>query len=258
MANIDALYFLTPLAVIGFSFGIVIYWRSRKGLPAAVLLYSFVAYFAAIAIKEVIQLMTYSGVVAATAKNPYELGLYYGSQTVFLEVGVAILLAYYGARRGSLKRSDAAGYGLSLGLWENGVLIAIPLLLDYIIYYVFAPGSPTLNSTLIALAPALFFGPARALPLIALAILERASSELAHFAWGYLAVLGAVTGRKRYWAVALPMGLVDFLVPFEDGLGAAAFEGIVFSIALASIIVTLAIGRREKGASLPYGAPKAG
>jgi hypothetical protein len=53
----------------------------------------------------------------------FGLGLYYGLQTVFLEVGLAYVLAVYGVRRRGLKSSDGVGYGLSLAFWENGVLI---------------------------------------------------------------------------------------------------------------------------------------
>ena len=46
-----------------------------------------------------------------------------------------------------------------------------------------------------------------------------------------LVVFSAVTGRKKYLAYAMPMGLVDALVPFA-GLNIDVFEAGIFTLSL--------------------------
>ena len=82
MQNIDPVYFLTPIIVIAFSFGLVIYWHFKKSLSKWVLLYSFIAYFGAIALKYVVQIPTIHQFEAAVGGNLAGLGLYYGFHTV--------------------------------------------------------------------------------------------------------------------------------------------------------------------------------
>ncbi|MHB8566959.1 MAG: hypothetical protein ACYC7D_12270 [Nitrososphaerales archaeon] len=92
---------------------------------------------------------------------------------------------------------DAESYGIGLAFWENGVFLAVPVLLDYIVYYaiLFSPNSSAaqvLFPSLVKVSPSLFYGVAQALPLIGYSILERVAFLTAHFSWGYLAVLSAV------------------------------------------------------------------
>lgn len=249
MENIDLVYLLEPVVVLGFTLALVLYWHLRRRLTLWTLVISFVAYFGAIATKEVIQVATYGPLNSAVSGNPWVLGPYFGLQTVFLEVGFAYLFARYAVKRAYIYRNDAEGYGISLGLWENGVLIAGLSLIDYLAYYYVLSGSGTLAQHLFSIlntdAPSLFYPAAKALPLVGYGILERVSSALLHFSWGYLCVLAAAFKKKRFLAVALPMGLVDFFVPFESDFGLGVFEAFVFVIALASVAIALGISRGE-------------
>jgi len=208
-----------------------------------------VSYFGAIFAKAVFQYLTYRPpLFPASGGNPYELGAYFGLQTVFFEVGGAYLVARYAVSRGMLKANDAEGYGISLALWENGVLIGGSLLVDYAIYYATlssrsGAAAVQMFATLLVSAPSLFDPPSSALPLIGYAILERVSSLLIHFSWGYLCVLAAVFKKRIFLLVALPMGLVDFFAPFAGSLGAGAFEGLILAIALACVTGTLSLAR---------------
>ena len=62
---------------------------------------------------------------------------------------------------------------------------------------------------------------------------------LIHIAWGVLCILTAVTGRKRFVAVALPMGLVDALVPFSGQVSLVTFEAIIFTISIVCFGIAL-------------------
>ena len=218
-----------------------------------VLLFSLVAYFGAILAKVVFQYLTCGPpFLPASGGNPFELGAYFGLQTVFFEVGGAYLVARYAVSHGMLKANDAEGYGISLALWENGVLIGGSLLISYAIYYAtLSAGSGAaaeqMYATLIQSAPSLFDAPSSALPLIGYAILERVSSLLIHFSWGYLCVLAAVFKKRAFLLAALPMGLVDFFDPFAGSLGTGAFEGLIFAIALVCVAVALTMTRGESG-----------
>ncbi|BBE42124.1 YhfC family glutamic-type intramembrane protease [Conexivisphaera calida] len=242
--DIDAVYFLTPVAVMAISFGPIVYLWRRGRLGPRVLLYAFIAYFSAIAAKYVVQDLTLR--VVESTSSPAILGLYYGVQTSILEVGLAY--AVVRSFRRSFRADDAPGYGLSLGMWENGVMIALPLLLDYIVYYLMIPRSPQLYSLVARDAPSLFLPATSALPLIGFSVLERISSLLLHLSWGYLAVVSVLTGRRRYVVYAMAMGFADFLVPFEGILGIAAFEALLFAMALVAASFTfLLISRRVTG-----------
>ena len=251
--NIDSLYLTAPIVIIAFSFGLVIYCFKKGGFSKWTLLFSAVAYWVAILLKFAIQLPTVAIVESVSSNNPLVLGLYYGIQTGILEVGGAFIVAVYAYSHGKIKDGDAEGFGVGLAFWENGVFIALPLLLDYIAYLAIlsSPSSPiakTLYSTLASAAPSLFYGPTQALPLIGLSILERISSLLAHFSWGSLAVLSAVYRKRNYFALAFPIGFsIDFLVPFEASLGLGFFELIIFLISLVGTIVTLKVARQVRG-----------
>jgi hypothetical protein len=252
MQNIDPLYFISPIAILALSFGLVVYWSQKRSFSKWVLVYSLAAYAGAILLKEIVQIPTINAVQSASGNNPAVLGFYYGIQTASFEVGGAFLVASYAVSRGHLKARDAGGFGLGLAMWENGVLIGIPLLLNYIVEFsvLGTPNSSyaqTLYSDLTKGAPSLFYGPSGALPLIGYSILERISSLFAHFSWGLLAVLAAVYKKRIYIALVLPVGfLIDFLVPFSPGLGTGHFELIVFLIGTAGLVVSLFVANNAR------------
>jgi hypothetical protein len=236
--------------VITFSFGLVLYWHFKRNFSKWVLLYSLAAYAGAIAVKYAVQIPTIGAVDSAFGSNPAVLGLYYGIQTGVFEVGGAFLVASLAHSRGNFKASDAEGFGLGLAMWENGVLLGIPVLIDYVTYYVLlsmpsSGVSQLLYSTLIKASPGLFYGNSSALPLIGYAILERVSSLFGHFAWGYLAVISAVYKKRIYFAVGFPIGfLIDFLVPFEPKLGTGIFELVVFIVATSGLLASIFVTRK--------------
>ena len=69
---------------------------------------------------------------------------------------------------------------------------------------------------------------------------------LLHFSWGYLVLLSAYCHKKRYLLIALPMGLVDALVPFAKVLTLPGFEALVFAISLLALYVALASTKKLK------------
>ena len=245
MTNIDPVYFLTPLTVLAFSFGLLLYWRLRRSLTLWAILASLIAYAGAIALKEILQAATLTSYDSAVGGNLALLGVYYGSQTALFEVGGAFLVAFLAVKYRKLGERDAEGFGLSLAFWENAVLLALPLLLDYLVFYfVLAhPGTAAyqaLYPTLSKNSPALFYGPAAALRVVGLAVLERVSSLLAHFSWGLLAVFAATRRKYNFLLVAAPLGfVVDFLTPFSGVLGLVVFEVLLFLVCLVGLWVTL-------------------
>ena len=243
MQNIDPVYFLTPLVVVGFSAGLVVYWRLRRRLSAWVLLLSLVAYAGAMAIKTIFQAVTLGPFEAAVGGSGAALGAYYGLQTVAFEVGGAFLVAWFAFSRGKIRAGDAEGYGIGLAFWENGVLLGGSLLLNYVLIYAILAGGGTaaqqLYPTLSSDAPSLFYPPSAALPLIGYSVLERVSSLLGHFSWGLLVVLAVAFRRRLFLWLALPMGFVDFLAPFAGTMGLLAFEGTIFGLGLLSLAVAL-------------------
>ncbi len=251
MQNIDPVYFLTPAIVIGFSFGLVIYWHFKKSLTKWVLLYSFIAYFGAIALKYAVQILTIHQFDALVGGSLSGLGLYYGLQTVVFEVGGAYLVAYFASRRNQLFAKDAEGYGLGLALWENGIVIGIITLINYTVYYAaLSSGSNSISQqiydTLSKSTPSLFYPPLQALPLVGLSIVERISSLLAHFSWGLLVVFAVIYRRKLFLALALPMGLVDFFAPFASTWGFALFELVIFVLSLFFLVIALGATRQVR------------
>ncbi|WP_238842115.1 hypothetical protein [Sulfolobus sp. E11-6] len=121
--SFDPIYFLTPIVVMILSFGVVY----KLVNCVKVLVFSALGFFTAIILKVLVQFFTLSYLVSIN--NLVILGLYYGLQTSMFEVG----LAYTFARLGRLK--NGWGYGASLAMWENAVLISIPALFTYMIYY---------------------------------------------------------------------------------------------------------------------------
>jgi uncharacterized membrane protein YhfC len=259
LQNIDPVYFLIPIIVIGFGLGLVLYWHFRRRLTGQILLYALVAYAGAIILKYAVQIPTINAFNSAVGGNPAALGIYYGIQTSVFEVGGAYVVALYLLKRNKIKAEDAGGYGISLAFWENGVLLGIisgaTSLINLTTYYaILSSGTNSLSQTVYnALtnsttgAPGLFYPPASALPDIGFAILERVSSLLAHFSWGYLVVLAVVFRRRLYLAVALPMGFLDFSVPFASYLGTAAYEFLIFGVSIVFLIIALTVTRNELG-----------
>ena len=72
---------------------------------------------------------------------------------------------------------------------------------------------------------------------MALGVVERISSTFSHFGWGYLCIMSAYFNKKQYLLLALPMGFVDFLVPFAQSFTILGFETVVFALSLISVIV---------------------
>lgn len=240
MQNIDLILLLQPSLAFVISLFALVWWWYRRGFRGVVLLLSAAAYFVAIGAKYAIQIPTIAAVQAEFGKTSLGLGLYYGLQTVFLEVGLAYLFAVYAVRRRGLKESDAVPYGLSLAFWENGILLGIFSIFNLgIIYLIIAGGgseAATVYSQILASQPSLFQSSASLLPMVFIGTLERVSSMLAHIAWGMLCVFSAVTGRKRYLVYALPMGLLDALVPFAS-LNLNLFEAVVFVLSLVFVLI---------------------
>jgi hypothetical protein len=223
----------------------MLYWQRKRHFHINVWLYSLAAYAIAIAIKYVIQIPTINYVIGS---SDVVLGLYYGLQTVFLEVGLAYLFAHYAIKRGKMDRRDAEAYGSGLGFWENVAFLGILQFINYIAYYAILSNGGSLANTLYTqlntTAPVLFSSDATALGLVGIGLLERTSSLMIHVAWGYLCVFAVLYHKKWLLAIALPMGLVDFLVPFASSMGTVLFEAVIFVIALASVLVAWAATRK--------------
>ena len=240
MQNIDMILLLQPVLAIAMSVAGILYWRRRRGFRAILLLLALPAYAVAIALKVVIQAFTYTAVSNYYGTMSVEVGLYFGLQTVFLEVGLAYVFASLAVRRLGLGPADGVSYGLSLAFWENGALLgALPVLNLIVDYYLIASGSSVgqlVYSTLMNASPTYFLPPSDLIWFLLLGTLERLTSMLTHVAFGTLCVLAAFTRRKRFLAYALPMGLLDALVPFAS-LNVDLFEGGIFLLSLGFIAV---------------------
>jgi hypothetical protein len=252
--DIDPVVFLGPVAYIAFSAFLVAYWHYRKRLTAVILFLSAIAYFLAIGLKVVVQTLTYGWIEATFGTVSVPTGLYFGLQTTFLEVGLAYLVARFAVSRGEIGARDGEGYGVSLAFWENGVLLgALPVFSLAITYLLIADGllSQSLYQSVVSSEPSAFLPPLQLLAPTAFGILERFSSFLLHFSWGYLCVLAAYLHKRRYLALALPMGMVDALVPFAGDVPLWVFETAIFLIALVAFTITWRVteGDRRRGYS---------
>ncbi len=250
LENIDPVYLLQPIITIAFSIGLVVFWHYWRSFTRGALIYSLLAYGGGILIKIVLQSFTASAFVARFGENPYILGAYFGLQTVVFEVGGAFLVATWAVSKGKLAAKDDEGYGLGLGLWENAVVVGgFGLLNLLIIYLTFASGGSTaeaLRAVVVNSNPELFAPPVQAFTTVGFGLLERVSSLIFHFAWGLLCVLSAVTRKRLYFVVALPMGLVDFLVPFSKILTIPVFETSVFILAVLALQLSLYVTRGDR------------
>jgi hypothetical protein len=212
------------------------------------------AYAGAIAVKVAVQVLTYTTFLARFGDNPAALGAYFGIQTVLLEVGGAFLVATWAVSRGKLSTKDAEGYGLGLAFWENagylGVLGLFTLVSIYLTLAI-SPISQQVYSSLISTRPDLFYPPSQALPLVGYGLLERVTSLLFHVSWGYLCLIAASMHKRMYFLLALPMGLVDFFLPFVGILGVLEFESLLFVLGLGSLALTLLVTRSLRHRSGP-------
>jgi len=249
MQNIDPLYILEPAIVNAITIALILYWRhSGRKFTRYDLIFSLIAYAGAILLKVIFQLLTVNAAISTFGSESVATGLYYGLQTVIFEVGGAYVVARYAVSRGRFTEKDAGAYGISLAFWENGVYLGLFSLISVVsIYAVIATGPPAaaqdVYNALLKSESSLFSPPAVALPQVALGILERISSIILHSAWGYVVVLAAVYKRNHYLYAALPMGLVDFFVPFVNIFGETLFEGIVFLFSLAGLLIAFSISR---------------
>lgn len=237
MQNINPIFILQPVIVITLCSLLMVYWYRKRRFHGMIWLYTLIAYGGAIAAKYALQLPTIGLVIGS---GEAALGLYYGVQTVVFEVGFAYLVAYLAFKRGSLDRRDAEAFGSGLGFWENVGFLSALSLVNLIAYYAILSGGSSLATTLYEQlstnAPSLFASDVEALGLVGIGVLERISSLLVHVAWGYLCVMAVIYRKKALFAIALPMGLIDFLVPFASA-NVLVFEVAFFALAVVCIIV---------------------
>ncbi len=240
MENIDPVFILQPAIVVMIATALMLYWRRKRHFHLSVWLFTLLAYAGAIALKYVIQIPTYGLVKGYFGSPSIGLGVYLGIQTVVLEVGLAYAVAWWAVSHSKLSEKDAEAYGSGLGFWENAVLFGILPLINLVSYYTVlstsGPLAEMLYSQLNIAAPGLFAPASQALPAVALGTLERFSSILIHVAWGYLCIMAVIYRRKWLFAIALPMGLIDFLVPFA-GSALILFEVVFLALSLLSVAV---------------------
>jgi hypothetical protein len=244
--NIDILFVLQPIIVIVIASLLMLYWYRKRRFHRTVFLYSLVAYAVAIALKYAVQIPTINPVTTYFGAHSVGLGVYYGLQTVFFEVGLAFLIAWFAVSRGALDKKDAEAYGSGLAFWENAVLLGILPLINLITYYTILSSNTSLAQTLYnqlnANAPQLFAPASEAIKSVALGVVERTSSILIHFAWGYLCFMAAYHHRRRLFLIALPMGFIDFLVPFAQD-AVVTFEAVFLALAVISVLVAWHVTR---------------
>jgi hypothetical protein len=261
MQNIDLLFIIQPVIVIIICSALLTYWYFKRRFHLMVLVYSLVAYAVAIALKEAVQIPTVDAVTNYFVSQSAGLGVYFGLQTVFFEVGLAYVVAWYVVSHGMLERKDAEAYGAGLAFWENAALLGILSLISLVAYYSIlssnTPFAQTVYSQLYKSAPGLFAPASQALTSVAYGTLERISSILFHSAWGYLCFVAAYLHKKRLFLIALPIGFVDFLVPFAPNLGTSLFEAILFVLSVLSVLVAFyATGQFRNNAENKAETPK--
>jgi uncharacterized membrane protein YhfC len=246
MPNIDILYVIQPVVVIVIASLLMLYWYRKRRFHATVFLYSLIAYGVAIALKYAVQIPTVDAVTSYFGERSVGLGVYYGLQTMLFEVGLAFLVAWFAVRRGALEKKDAEAYGSGLAFWENAVLLGVLSLINLITYYSILSSNTALAQTLYNQLntnnPQLFAPASEALRLVALGVVERASSILIHFAWGYLCFMAAYYHRRRLLLIALPMGFIDFLVPFAQN-AVVVFEAVIFALSVISVLIAWYVTR---------------
>ncbi len=245
--NFNPVYFLEPASSIAIVLALVLIFRKR-GLSLAVFMLAAVSYFSAIAAKVVIQHFTLGYMEASFGYTSVETSLYFGAQTSVLEVlGAYAVVRHW---KNHFNQARAGAFGISLAFMENGVLVGGLALVNLTAnYLIIAFGQQSLASfvshQLMAANPSLFYGTFSALPIVGYSILERISSLLVHYSWGFLVVTSVMAGKYRYLLAALPFGLVDSLVPYSTDLGIPLTELILFLISLAALLIALISGKME-------------
>ena len=159
------------------------------------------AYAGAIALKNVVQFFSVQAISNTYGSVSVGLGLYYGLQTVVFEIGGAFLVAWLMVSWNRMSAKDAEGYGISLAFWENGLLLGVLSLINLVTNYVVLSLTNTSNAAnlftqLMNSQPGLFNQSLAVLPHVGLGILERVSSLLLHFSWGYLCVVAALLEKR--------------------------------------------------------------
>lgn len=94
----------------------------------------------------------------------------------------------------------------------------------------------------------------RGKPEIFLAVFERLENRFVVIAESVRSIrLDKMQNARRYFLIALPMGLVDFFVPFAAGLGILVFESLIFVLGLGCLglawFVTKALRQKSGGAN---------
>ncbi len=241
LANINPVYFLEPVSSIAIVLGLLILYR-KKGLTAEVALLAALSYFSAIAAKSILQYFTFPWMENVFGYTSIPTALYFGSQTAVFEIFGAYLVARHWKKH--IRQRSAEAYGLSLAFMENAILIGGIALINLTAnYFVIASGQTSLaqyvHDQLMASKPALFYGTLSALPIVGYSVLERTSSLILHFSWGFLTVTSVSTGKVRYLLAALPFGFVDGLVPYSSAMGIPLFEATVFVISIIALAIAL-------------------
>jgi YhfC intramembrane metalloprotease len=238
--NIDPLFILQPVVVIIVASALMVYWYFKRRFHKEVWLYTLIAYGAAIALKYAVQIPTITLVTNAFGAHSLGLGIYYGLQTAVFEVGLAFVVAWWAVSHGKLAEKDAEAYGAGLAFWENAAFLSALSLVNLVSYYVILSNNTSLAKTLYTqlntTAPGLFASASEALRSVVLGTLERVSSIMIHFSWGYLCIMAAVYRKKWLFLIALPMGFIDFLVPFAQN-SIVLFEAVFFSLSILSLLV---------------------
>ena len=119
MQNIDPIFILQPVIIIILCSALLIYWYFKRHFHLMVLVYSLIAYAVAIALKNAVQIPTINIVIDNFGSHSVELGVYYGLETVFFEVGLAFIVAWYLFSHGRIERKDAEAYGSGLAFWKT-------------------------------------------------------------------------------------------------------------------------------------------
>jgi hypothetical protein len=243
MQNINLIVALQPIIVIIICSALMLYWFRKRHFRWTAFVFSLAAYGGAIGLKYAVQIPTINIVKDS---GPWVIGAYYGIQTVIFEVGLAFLVALVALRYGEMSEKDAEGYALGLAFWENAGLLGILSLINIIAYYSILLTDSTLAQQLYTqlstAAPQLFAPIQEAIGLVAIGVFERVSSIMVHIAWGYLCFMAAYHRRTRLFLIALPMGLIDFFVPFAAS-SPILFEFLFFGLALASSIIAWYVTR---------------
>lgn len=241
-SNINPIYFLEPVSSIAIVLVLLLLYR-KKGLTAAVFFLAALSYFLAIAAKSILQYFTLPWMETQFGYTSIPTAIYFGAQTAIFEVVGAYLVARHWKDR--VRQNNAEAYGISLAFMENAIMIGGLGLLNLLVnYFILAAGPSSLSdyvrNELLSSSAALFYGTSSALPIIGFSVLERISSLILHYSWGFLVVTSVSTRQSKYLVLAIPFGFVDSLVPYASVMGVPVFEVTIFIIALISLTIALA------------------